>query len=113
AFDDLEIHVGGAQGQLPRTGGGAFGAQQHVRENRDCRTPFDDALHMAERLKEGGPFDGKLHGWRTKVADRKETRPPRSASRTRHCRRDSIIAWKGCPPPAFGTRPGAAPIARV
>jgi hypothetical protein len=27
---------------------------------------------MAQRLKKGGPFDGKLHGWRTKVADRKE-----------------------------------------
>ena len=68
ALDDLEIHIGGAQRQLARS----FGAEQHIRENRDRRPPLDDALHMAQRLKKGGPFDGKLHGWRTKVADRME-----------------------------------------
>ena len=73
ALDDLEIHIGRAQRQLARARPRALGAQQHVRENRDRRPPFDDALHVAQRLKKGGPFDGKLHGWRTKVADRKET----------------------------------------
>ena len=52
-----------------------FGAQQHVRENRDRRPPFDDALHMAQRLEEGRPFDGQFHVATQELADRREAGP--------------------------------------
>ena len=38
------------------------GLDQHVGEDRDGVAPLDHALHMAERLQEGGAFDGELHG---------------------------------------------------
>ncbi len=39
----------------------AVGAEQNVGENRDRRAPFDDAVHMAERLQQSGAFEGDLH----------------------------------------------------
>src|SRR6185312_5243302 len=61
-LDDLQIHVGGAQRQVA-----AFGPQQNVLQNRDRGAALDDALDVAQRLKEGGPFDGELHGCCAKV----------------------------------------------
>ena len=57
ALDDLEIHIGGAQRQPSR-----FGAQQHIRQYRNCRAPFDHALHVGQRFKESRPFDDEFHG---------------------------------------------------
>ena len=91
ALDNLQIHVGGAQ----RQPSGHLRPQQHIGQNGDGRPPFDDTLNMAERLEEGGPFDGELHGGCTTVyrSDGDPVRRPRTV-RARGRRRDRSIAWK-------------------
>jgi hypothetical protein len=52
----VQVEVGGLQRQP-----GAFGADQHVAEDRDGVAAFDHAMHMAQRFQELRAFDGDLH----------------------------------------------------
>ena len=52
----LEIEVGRLQRQLA-----AFGAQQHIGEDRDGIAPLDHAMHMTERFQQLRALDGDLH----------------------------------------------------
>ena len=54
--DDLHVEVGRLQRQLA-----AFGADQHVGEDRDRVAPLDDAMDVVEGLQEVRPLDGRAH----------------------------------------------------
>jgi hypothetical protein len=53
---DLEVEVGGLQRQPP-----AFGADQHVAQDRNGVAALDHAMDVAQRFQELRALDGNLH----------------------------------------------------
>jgi hypothetical protein len=54
---DLDVEIGGGEAQLALSG-----LDEHIRQNGNGVTAFDDRLHMVERLEQRAPFDRDLHG---------------------------------------------------
>ena len=57
AFRDFKIKIGGPELEVS-----IGGLQQDIGQDRDGVAPFDDAVHMAQRLEKRRSFESDFHG---------------------------------------------------
>ncbi len=74
---DLEVEIRGLQHERP-----VLRVQKDIGENCDGVAPFDGAVHVAQRLQQGRPFERDFHGGPIQSTTRQ--RAPGAAPGERH-----------------------------